>query len=198
VSLLDPVQTMRLQPLALEPPSERSAAQLARLVSIRAEALVRSAVAPAIESAQRRLGRDHERVARYFEELAQEARHAARRRKVDEATLEEKLRHYAAERDAKLAELQERFSLRASAEPAVLVRVQVAALFMRVRIRRRKAARELMLCLPAEASALDRQACEGCGAPTAAPAVCDERLHLLCAECAPSAQGRIACPACRD
>lgn len=197
VSLVDPVQAMRLLPLALAQPSEQRRAHLAHLVTRRAEALIRAAVAPAVESAQRRLTRDHDRVARYFEDLAQEARQAARRRKVDAAALKEKLGHYAAERDAKLAELQERFSLRVSAEPAVLVRVEVAALFMRVRIRRRKAARELMLGLPAEASALDRQACEGCGAPTGAPAVCDEHLHLLCSECAPSAQGRIACPACR-
>jgi hypothetical protein len=39
-------------------------------------------------------------------------------------------------------------------------------------------------------------ACSGCDAATARPLACDDRLHLLCEVCAPSAQGRPLCPAC--
>ena len=194
---MDPMAATSLAACALPPASAESADRLARKIVTRARALVRSTVARSVQAAERRYLRDHDRVARYFEDLACEARTAARRRKVDSVALSAKLEHFAAERDAKLAELAQRFSVRVTCQPAACLRVEAAAVLVRVRIRRRKAERELLLCLPAGAPSLDRPACEGCGAGTAAPAVCDEQVHLLCPQCAPSAQGRIACPACR-
>lgn len=195
-ALADPTSSFSLVPCALTPAADGPADRLARQVASRAQVLVRSAVAPAVLAAERRYRRDHDRVVRYFEDLAREAGEAGRRRKVDPAALGAKLGHFAADRDAKLAELVQRYSVRVTWQPAAAVRVDAAAVLVGVRIRRRKAAREILLCLPAGASSLDRLACEGCGGGTAAPAVCDEHLHLLCSECAPSAQGRLTCPAC--
>jgi hypothetical protein len=144
--------------------------------------------------ASRRHARDYERIASYYEALAAEVK--APRRKVDPAAVEAKLRHVAAERDAKLAELPQRFAVNVSARPAAALVLSAAAVTARVRVKRRKASRDVMLVLPAGAASLDQLGCEGCRGSTAHPALCDARLHLLCEACAPSAQGRFACPAC--
>ena len=38
--------------------------------------------------------------------------------------------------------------------------------------------------------------CEGCPGTTERPALCDERLHVLCETCVPLASGRPRCLAC--
>jgi len=142
----------------------------------------------------RRLARDHERIAAYFAALVAEAR--APRRKVDPKAVEAKVMHLVAERDKKLRDLGERYALRVRASLAAVAWAELPAALVAVKLRRRKEAREITRRVPAFAQAVDRLACEGCGAPTGKPAACDDRLHLLCEACAPSAQGRIACPAC--
>jgi hypothetical protein len=160
----------------------------------RARAAVAARVADFRASVARRHARDHERIAGYYEALAAEVRSA--RRKIDQAAAAAKLRHVADERDAKLAELPQRFAVRVTARPAAALSLIAPAVTARVRVKRRKASRDLTLVLPAGAASLDQLGCEGCRGSTAHPALCDARLHLLCEACAPSAQGRLACPAC--
>ena len=104
--------------------------------------------------------------------------------------------HLVAERDKKLADLVPRFTLRLGARPAVTLGLAIPTVDVDVRIRRRKEERVVTLHLHAFGHALDLPACEGCRRPAPRPAVCDERLHLLCEACAPQAQGRLHCPAC--
>lgn len=163
-------------------------------VARRADASVRRAVSDFVAGTVRRHARDHQRIAEYFAEAIAEAR--SPRRRLDAATIQARVERLVAERDAKLAELEGRFTVRVRMQPAAILCVVVPAIGARLRLRRRRAEREIVLRLPPRASALDRCACDGCGSATARPALCDERLHLLCETCAPNPRGRLACGAC--
>jgi len=180
-----------LRPAAIE---ESGRGGAARWIALRGGRAVRAAAVPRIAEVARRQGRDHERIAGYFAALSAEAR--APRRRMEKEAVEAKVAHLIAERDKKLGDLRERFAVKVRASLAAVAWVSVPGAQVSVKLRRRKEARAITLRVPAGATSADRLACEGCGAPTARPAACDERLHLLCEECAPSAQGRPACPAC--
>lgn len=112
------------------------------------------------------------------------------------AAIAAKVAHLAAERHAKLSELGQRLSLRVSVGPVAILLVSVPVTEVRVRVRRRKREGEILLRLPAGASALDLVACDACAGATAKPLVCDDALHRICERCLPSAEGRPRCPAC--
>jgi hypothetical protein len=166
---------------------------LAQVVRLASKA-VAVRVAEIARSVERRHRRDHARIVEYFGSMIAETR--TPRRRQDPAATASKVTHLVAERDAKLRELDTRYVLRTTLSPAALLLVRVPAVTVTLRIRRRKAERELSLRLPAGAPALDALACEACGLPTSRPAVCDERVHVLCETCAPSAQGRPDCAVC--
>jgi len=94
--------------------------------------------------------------------------------------------------------LELRAEIRVSMRVRGVLRVVTPAAFVRVRVRRRKAEREVELRWPAGAAAPDGLACDGCGRGTLRPAACDDALHLLCDHCLPHAEGRPPCPACRS
>lgn len=169
-------------------------AETSSWLTARAEVLVEEAVAPVREGVARRHARDHERIIEYFTTLITEAR--APRRRIDAAAVEARVAQFVGERDAKLGALAPRFTLRVSSAPAGLLAAVVPVVRVKLKLRRRKESREVAVTLPTGASALDAPLCEGClgGAPR--PALCDDRLHLLCERCAPHAQGRVACLAC--
>ena len=144
----------------------------------------------------RRLKRDHERIALYFEILVRDTRKA--RRRIDPTLVEQKLAHLHAERDAKLRALGERYRIRVRIAPVALTLLQVPVVSVLLRVRRRKLEGPLRLRLAAGASAFDRLACAACSGATSRPLVCDDRLHVLCESCAPASQGRPNCPACSD
>lgn len=180
---------------ALQPsPTPLSAPGAAPWIALRSERAVRAAAAPVLADVRRRHARDHARITAYFADLAAEAR--APRRRADAKVVEAKVAHLLADRDAKLRDLGARFAVKVTCSPAAAAVVEVPAALVSVRLRRRKEAREILLRVPAGATSVDRICCEGCGATTGKPAACDERMHLLCEACAPTAQGRIACPAC--
>lgn len=184
-----PDTRLRPSPTALHP------GQSARFIAARANRAVAAATAPMLREVERRHTRDHERIARYYADLVTEA--AAPRRRADAAAVEAKVQHLLAERDAKLRDLPTRFALRVRQIPAALALVALPIATATLTLRRRKATRQVSLHVPAGSQSADQLACDGCLGATAQPAACDDRLHLLCEVCAPSAQGRIACPACR-
>ena len=195
LGLCDPLgdpSRFRPDPVAADSATLRRALSLA---TTRAERALEEPLAAVRALVARRLRRDHERIAEYFEQLARDAR--APRRRIEPAAIEAKLAHLRAERDAKLRALGERYRLRVALEPLALLRIAVPTLAVRLRVRRRKLAGELRLRLAPGASALDQLACAACAGTTAQPVVCDERLHVLCETCVPSPQGRPSCPACR-
>jgi hypothetical protein len=174
--------------------SEVGSGDAARWVIARAESAIRAAVVPLLSEVERRQTRDHDRIASYFAALIAEAR--APRRRMEPSAVEAKVAHLVAERDKKLRDLGERFAARVRVALAAVTWVEVPAATISVRLRRRKASREITLRVPAGAQCTDKLACEGCSAPTGRPAACDERLHLLCEVCIPNAQGRFMCAAC--
>lgn len=166
---------------------------MTRWIAARMPARLAPRLDPIREAVARRHQRDHHRIVEYFASLATET---GRRRKVDPEALAAKVQHLVTERDAKLADLGHRYAVRVAVQVAAARWLELPRATVRVRLRRRKAARELELHLPPGALALDRIACAGCHGPAEAPAACDDALHLLCERCAPNAAGRLRCPAC--
>src|SRR5690606_19626801 len=138
---------------------------------------------------RRRKERDHARIVSYFSDLARDAGRVRGRARADTEALSAKLQHFEGERDAKLADLDARFALRVSLRPTALLRLHVPLARVRLRLRRRKEARDLVLLLPAEACQFERPSCEACEQALYHPAVCDTARHLLCNACAPEARG---------
>jgi hypothetical protein len=195
LALADPVgaaSRLHAAPLKVDPDTLRRGAALA---SARAEAGLDAALADVRALVARRLRRDHQRIAEYFEQLARDAQ--AARRRIDAAVVEDKLAHLLAERDAKLRALGERYRLRVSLTPIALILLEVPTLRVQLRVRRRKLEGALYLRLAPGAGGFDRLACAACSGATSYPVLCDDRLHVLCEVCAPSALGRPTCSACR-
>lgn len=162
---------------------------------VRATHRAREALASFCATVARRRDRDRARIDEYFDGLVADAR--APRRLVPEASIRAKVEHIEVERRQKLADLDPRFTVRATVKLSALVVATVPATRVRLRIRRRKAEAEITILVPADVRSPDRLACAGCARTTIRPVACDDRLHLLCETCAPSAQGRPRCAACR-
>ncbi len=180
-----------------EPPARADSAVLAAVLAPlagRARRALTAASRDALESIERRHARDHQRMTEYFAGLVAEV--GAGRRKVDPAVAASRAAALVAERDARLRDLVVRYTPKVTAVPAAMVFATLPVVRVRLRVRRRKLDRELRVVLPATAQALDLLACDGCDEGTARPALCDDRLHLVCERCAPQAQGRFACVAC--
>ena len=195
LGLADPLSDpsrFRPAPVAVDPAALRRGLSLA---TARVERGLEAPLAAVRSLVARRLRRDHERIAEYFEQLARDAR--ATRRKIEPVAIEAKLAHFRAERDAKLRALGERYRLRVALVPIALLQIAVPTLRIRLRVRRRKLEGELWLRLAPGGSAFDQLACAACTAATAHPVVCDDRLHVLCEACVPNPQGRPSCAACR-
>jgi hypothetical protein len=143
----------------------------------------------------RRFERDRSRLEEYFASLMADAR--APRRSVPPEAIAAKLAHLESERQQKLRDLEPRYAIKATLAPAAFLCARIPATRVRLRARRRKAEREIVAVIPAEARLPDRLACAACHHTTLRPVACDDRLHLLCETCAPSAQGRPTCGACR-
>jgi hypothetical protein len=173
---------------------ELAQADLAILVA-RARAAAEDLLAGFRDAVGRRFERDRTRLADYFGSLMADAR-APRRSVAPEAVIA-KLAHLENERRQKLADLEPRYALRATVTAAAFLCARVPATRVRLRARRRKAEGEIVVVVPAEVRAPDRLACAACHRTTLRPVVCDDRLHVLCETCAPSAQGRPTCAACR-
>lgn len=170
------------------------AERAARWLHRRAGARAAEALAPVRESVARRRSREQARIEEYFASLIAEAQ--APRRAIAAVAIAAKVGMLEAEREAKLRDLDERYGLRTRLSPAALLVVETRVAEVRLRLRRRKGEREVGARVPPGARAADALACEGCVDATLRVALCDERLHVLCERCAPSAQGRVRCPAC--
>jgi hypothetical protein len=194
----DPALIARLDPLrgslALVPAAPRDPGEPGRLVAARAVLAAEVALAGFREAVARRKERDAQRIEDYFAALAADAR--SPRRPVPEDAVRAKLAQIEEERGRKLADLEPRFAVRGALAPAALLAVAVPVARVRLRLRRRKHEGEVTLTVPAETRLPDRLACAACPRTTLRPVACDDRLHLLCETCAPSAQGRPHCRAC--
>lgn len=191
VALADPSRAVgNLLPV----PEGRATGAAHDLLARRIGGQVQRAITGATASVARRHARDHRRISDYFEALIRDT--CAPKRRVEADVIAKKVEHLVAERDAKLRDLGQRYALRVAIEPLAAVVVTVPAAWVRLRVRRRKKEGELLVRLPAGATALDRLTCAACGETTARPALCDDALHVLCESCLPQVQGRPQCAAC--
>lgn len=166
----------------------RSSSGMAYVLAARARGAMARAAQPILQAVSGRHARAHAQSAARFVALA-----AA----LDADGRDAQMARLTVEREDDLAAVRERFAARVLFTRLGCSWVVVPAATVAVTLRRRKATRTILLHVPAGANRVDRLCCEGCGrVATAAPAACDDRLHLLCEACAPTAQGRIACPRC--
>jgi hypothetical protein len=145
----------------------------------------------------RRFERDRERIEVYFEDLVRELDKRARKGKLDPAVIADKRRALFADRAAKLEALAARFVLRIELAPIALRTLEVESGFASITLRRRKASRTLELEYDGATRRMVAPRCDGCGGSAVKPAACDDALHLLCEACAPRAEGRLTCAACK-
>ncbi|HEX8702498.1 MAG TPA: hypothetical protein VF815_26930 [Myxococcaceae bacterium] len=163
---------------------------------MRAERQARVQSQAFLEGFTRRQERDMRRVEEYFQGLRAELGKRARRGKLAAEDLSLKAAAIERERAGKLQELKDRGQVRLEAAVAAAVWLEAPVATLTLRARRRKAERTLALEYDFVTLHLVGPACDRCGADAPQPALCDERLHTLCAVCVPRAEGRWTCPAC--
>jgi hypothetical protein len=186
----------RLHPYTA-PPSGDVLVKAVSAALVRGEAQARALARGFLEGFARRQERDLRRMEEYFQGLRAELDKRSRRAKVAPEDRALKAAAIDREREAKLQELRERSQVRLEAALAAAVWVEAPVAGVVLRARRRKAERALGLEYDFATHRLLVPACEACGLDAPLPALCDERLHVICAQCVPRAEGRWQCPACR-
>jgi hypothetical protein len=149
------------------------------------------------EGMTRRFERDRQRIEAYFEDLLRELDKRARKGKLDPLVVADKRNALLADRAMKLEALSARFVLRIEVTPIALRAIEVDGGFASVTLRRRKASRTLELEYDSATRRIVAPRCDGCAGAAPRPAACAGALHLLCESCAPRAEGRLACAACK-
>jgi hypothetical protein len=183
--------------LGRAPPFQLSPGQAARALEralSACSARARLDASAFVEGAARRLARDRQRLDEYFADLLSELERRARRSAG--SAVAEKREALERERASKLEALAARHVLRFRVAPVAAALVQAPAWAVPLAIKRRKGSRTLELEYDCVTRRIVPLACEACDGAAPRPAACDEALHLLCERCAPSAEGRIRCPAC--
>lgn len=168
--------------------------QFARWVERASKSAVEAGISPLIALGERRHQRDRARIGSYYDTLITES--ARPKRKVDRAAIDAKLQHLVAERDRRIEDLGHRYSARIAVSVAGILWVRAAVGVVTLSARRRKGQREVTLRVPSGTRTFDRLPCDACAGWLDRPALCDDRLHLLCERCAPESTGRPKCGAC--
>lgn len=185
----------RLHPSAALPSADELA-EAASAALVRGEAQAREQARGFLEGFARRQERDLRRMEEYFQGLRAELDKRSRRAKVAPEDRALKAAAIEREREAKLQELRERSQVRLETALAAVVWVEAPVAGVALRARRRKAERTVRLEYDFATHHLLAMACDACGLDAPLPALCDERLHVICARCVPRAEGRWECPAC--
>jgi len=154
--------------------------------------LAADAIAPFIDSMQRRYRRDSASLDEYYQALGREMEGSLERAGLSEQSRldrREKIDGLAGELARKKDDLLKKYSVRVAFEPAALklIRTPAVKLLYQLDIGRRR--REITMIYNPQTRTLDPLVCEGCGANLLTARFCD-RLHLLC----PACHGR--CPRC--
>ncbi|MBI4522716.1 MAG: hypothetical protein HY695_02760 [Deltaproteobacteria bacterium] len=139
-----------------------------------------------LQSLERRMNRDIQRVHDYYQTLIHEHRQSLQK-KVSAAEEKEKTlgRIEAIEREleGKIQDLIGKFSVDLRIEPISFIRVEVTSPVFWLLVRRRKEARRFPLTYNPLLKSLDPLPCEACFYPRKGHYVCDDRLHILCRQC---------------
>ncbi|MEK6536417.1 MAG: hypothetical protein AABZ63_02890, partial [Actinomycetota bacterium] len=186
----------KLEPVPASVSSHEEAAKAAHTALAVCELLARHQGSSFVESMERRLERDRERLLGYFADLERELKRRASRGRLSPADVEAKRQALAADREAKLSALASRYAFKVDAHPVGAVVVEAPAVIIELRLRRRKAEKIIEVEYDGATRRLIPVACDGCGDAAQRPVACDDAMHLLCETCAPRSEGRISCVAC--
>jgi hypothetical protein len=153
-----------------------------------------------VNSLNRRLNRNIDRVTDYYGAMITETeRRAQRKGNVDTATrTEDKVNAINTELKWKTQDLISKFALTVRTELISAIRITSTTPVFLISINRRKGVREFPLSYNQILKRLDTLPCEHCFSPDKSYYVCDDKLHIVCKKCygACSTCGKSFCSVC--
>jgi hypothetical protein len=149
---------------------------------------------PLVKSLGRRLARDERRLGRYYSALEEQV--DARRTRASPEEREDRKAAVRRELERKLGELDSRYSVKVKLEAVCVSRAVLPVMKAPVTLVRRKVERRLFAVWNPALRAVEPLACEACLAPAPSFHLCDAAAHVVCRDCASSADLRRSCPAC--
>lgn len=154
-----------------------------------------------IESLERRLNRDIQRVHDYYHTLIKETKHFAEKKILRGEDLEKntsKVKAIETELKWKIQDLISKYSLTIAIKPISIVRIETVVPVFWLTIKRRKALKHFPLTYNPMLKTFDNLPCEACFNPQKSFFVCDVNLHIVCSECFKKCQkcGKDFCRAC--
>ncbi|MBN1945125.1 MAG: hypothetical protein JW797_05580 [Bradymonadales bacterium] len=142
----------------------------------------------------RRLRRDVIRTDRYFQEMDEDLQRRMRRQS-SSTGLSSKRALLPGERDRRIQTLVTNHAIQATVMPFALLLLRYPVCTARLTVLRKKQRRELIVRYDPLLRLWHPLLCEGCGVGTYPFAACDDRVHILCPDCA--RQSRPSPPCCR-
>lgn len=182
-----------------ELPPHWSEAQLRRWLARSLQGRIRAALAPFVQSMQRRLERDLARIHTYYSGIREESQ--KRKRKAAGDSARDELRIAAAEREyrGKVADLEQKYALQVTTHLTQALGFMTPVWRVELLLKRRKRERILRLDWNPLTARLDPLPCDWDFTDSALRMVCDDALHLVpehglapCPQCE-----RAYCRACR-
>lgn len=182
------------------PADRKPVVETYRAACLSAQQAIERELVPFRRSLARRLKRDIERLHDYYGSLITEIEERIRRRKLEGREREaEQSRKEATrlEMQRKLVDQQERYAMEVKVRLINAARIYVPALVVRYQVQRRQLKREVQVIWNPLRKDFDDVECEGCRRTLRSFSLCDDRLHLVCADCFQCSQcGKVACHAC--
>jgi len=156
-----------------------------------------------VNSLERRLNRDIDRIYQYYETLKDEVRATIKKKGTEGQEIGKlygKLDVIESEKKWKCQDMAAKYSLDIKLEPLVVVQIVTETLVFRINIKRRLSARLFPVSYNPILKKIDSLPCESCFAPEPPYYVCDEKHHIVCRKCFNqcSVCGKQFCRACYD
>lgn len=171
-----------------------------------ASVIVKENLGDFIKSIGRRLNRDIKRIYEYYETLKHEIEKTIDERTSSNEYVEtnekEKLLHrieaIELERKWKIQDMISKYALNIKLEPVLAIRIMVEVPVFWIHIKRRLLSREFPYTYNPILKQFDNLPCESCFYPHGGYYVCDDKLHIVCADCFKKCPdcGKHYCAAC--
>jgi hypothetical protein len=193
----DPFSASGLAAASTAPPSAAAFVAAAR----GARAQLRRALVHLRGAIERRHARDRVRLGTYFGDLRKEMvaqldRLLARTHERERDVRIAKIESLDQELGRKLHDLAVRYHVNVELRPVAALRVAMPVVRVHILAKRRQAESAFVLHIPAATKTLDPLPCAACGDSTYAFALCDTKLHILCARCHGGRRSSRDCAAC--
>ena len=105
-----------------------------------------------------------------------------------------------AEREWKVKDLIAKYALNIRIEPVSAIRIETQSILSWINIKRRLSSRLFPVCFNPITRQIDALPCESCFSPQKSYYVCDDKLHIICADCFAGCNNckKQYCKACYD